>query len=266
MSFTLVRGLDKLEAFFEPCVEYNGSFMDQLLVAGYFLGLFTYVAVMAIAMYQRNWVHTMATLGLFMTDYVVELLYLALPRVPQYQTTCDPHDYDRPSHNVATCAYAMVYFMAYGAWARDDRGMSVAWRLFLLMTNVFACASGEVFLEVRNPREVITGAVIGMVMGGVSVLTLAMVIAPFKKSSCVKGIGWLFCVEDTRILSDCNVDRGFTLDTEPENYGGRSPQPEDTFSREAPIEVHIHKKQYLQRQADFDIRRHLLAASRPYQQ
>lgn len=225
MASTLIRGLDYLSAYFQDCVAYDGGFMDDILVAAFYLGVFTYVAVVSMAMYHRNWTNAVAALGLFVTDYVVELTYLVMPRVPQFETPCDPHEYDRPSHNVATCAYVMVFFMAYGAWARDSQGWSVLWRMTLLMGNVIACAAGELLLRVRNPHEIVSGGVVGMLMGGLSALLLALVVAPQKHTPCVKRIGRLLCVEDPRVLYETIATRQYWHDA-------RAIEPESSSSDE----------------------------------
>lgn len=205
MTFALIRGIKYLEAFFVPCQEYSGGFFEQLLVGGFFLGIFTYVAVIALSLRVASWPMKQAGMGIFFTDMAVEAFYLSTKRVPQYQTTCDPHPYDIPSHGVATCTFTMVYFVAYGAWTRSNGRFSAVWHVSLLMGNVMGCVLGEMLLEVRNPREIMLGAFIGMVCGGLAIVSLG-IIAVFKETSCVKGFGWFICVEDTRIVDYDRLD------------------------------------------------------------
>jgi hypothetical protein len=80
MSFTWVRGINYLEAYFVPCELYDGGFFDQLLVGGFYLGLFSYVSVVALAMYYRNWTNALGVMGLFVTDFVVEIMAFIMPR------------------------------------------------------------------------------------------------------------------------------------------------------------------------------------------
>jgi hypothetical protein len=203
-SSTFIRGLHYLEAFFLSCKDYETGFFSQLLVAAFYMGMFTYIAVVVLAMYYRNRKHSFAALGVFITDLAVNVTYYALPRVSQYQTTCDPHEYDTPSENAATCCFVMVYFLAYGAWTRDSEFYSVIWRMFLLLGNVAACSFGEMQLQVRNSREVVMGSVIGLVSGA-GMAAVASIAAKHKHSWAVKCFDRAFCLEDTRVLVDQDI-------------------------------------------------------------
>lgn len=200
-----IVGLKYLTAFFEDCTLYTDSFQDQLTVAAFFLGIFTYVAVLGIGIFFANWGARLAALGMFTTDMLIIVMSYTIPRVPQNNTECDPHTYDTPSAQSARCAFAAIYFMTFDAWTKQGSAGSTAWRLFLLLGSAAANAYAQIVLGVHNPREVTMGIVLGLLTGAAFVFILSTFVVHFKHSRCMKGFAYCLCVQNSRIvLSDPN--------------------------------------------------------------
>jgi hypothetical protein len=196
LSWFAVDDFWRLELFIKDCDKYHGDLISQILVLMSYCGLYVYVFLCVVAIYDRSLFHVIAWSGILLTEMLMSVITPASGGSQDLYSVCNPHTEGTPCRSTGLVAFVCAFYMLFEVWLGDRQLtafiIQIIWYFFFLILASVA----QLRLFIFNIYEVLLGVVIGGLCGILLWLLTILLVLPYYQSkpvTCFKR--WLFVHE-----------------------------------------------------------------------
>jgi len=201
LPYLLLESVHRLSLFVASCTEFESTLVSYIVVLVSYSGLFTYVFMMVISVYDRSAFHVTVWSGVFLTELAATGAELWVPRHSNFNTPCNPHDFDVPDRGMAIVVYVVVFYLvydiAYGSSALFISSIRFIWMITLVLGTGFA----DLYLRLHNIREIILGALVGATTGALLSIIAVFLLVPNYNHQSMDRVKGLFMIRGKRFRS-----------------------------------------------------------------
>jgi len=201
LPYLLLESIHRLSLYVADCSEFKPSLISYIVVLVSYSGLFTYVFMLIISVYDRSAFHVTVWSGVFLTELAVSGAEMWMPKHFNYGTVCNPHELDVPDRDMAIVSYVVMFYMLYDIAYGSNAILVSSVRFMWMITLVLGTGFADLFLRLHNIREILTGAIVGALTGAMLSMIAVTILVPNYNTRAMDGVKGLFMLHGTKFRS-----------------------------------------------------------------
>lgn len=199
MRTFIEENFTRLSLFMDSCEHYHATLPEKAAVLCSYNGVFVYVFMLVIAVYDRSIFHSLASLSVAITSLGVSILEDYVPEVRNSYAWCSDRATDTPSTDMAIVACIVIFYLVFDLYYGSRRIWVSLLRFSCFALLYLTTAGAFLYLLLYDLREIVMSSLAGALVGALMATLTTLVIIPNLDNPVMGKLCSMMMVEKYRV-------------------------------------------------------------------